>query len=91
MDEAERALLAEANAAANGVVLPPPAAPADTDAVMEIEEEPEPENIKIVRDYKRQDPRCDHALCPVLTSFMMSPPFQRPVALPMLGFGASAT
>lgn len=57
MDETERALLAEANAAANGVLPPPPAPAADTDATMEIEEEPEPQNIRIVRDYKRQDPR----------------------------------
>ena len=69
MDDTERAMLAEANAAANGgPPLPPPphqAAPdqADAnastgDAAMDIEVEPEPANIRIVRDYKRQDPRC---------------------------------
>ncbi len=69
MDDTERAMLAEANAAANGgPPLPPPprqAAPdqamdgggAGGDAAMDIEVEPEPANIRIVRDYKRQDPR----------------------------------
>ncbi|BDA49786.1 Splicing factor 3A subunit 1 [Coccomyxa sp. Obi] len=59
MDETERAMLAEANAAANGTVQPPSAAAAaapDED-VMEIEQEPEPEQIRIVRDYKRPDPK----------------------------------
>lgn len=45
-------MLAEANAAANGGA----AAAAEEDG-MEIEEEPEPEQIRIVRDYKRPDPK----------------------------------
>lgn len=65
MDETERAMLAEANAAANGGVRPPPAqaAAAADDDVMEIEAEPEPEQIRIVRDYKRPDPKCVAHCC----------------------------
>ena len=63
MDDTERAMLAEANAAANGTAQPPSAAAAAAAAapdedVMEIEQEPEPEQIRIVRDYKRPDPKC---------------------------------
>ena len=65
MDDTERAMLAEANAA-NGAAPPlaPPAAPppapaaaGEADGDMDIEVAPEPANIRIVRDYKRADPR----------------------------------
>lgn len=64
MDETERALITEANAA--GAPGQPPAGgepdqalppPATGDAVMEIEEDEEPEQMKIVRDYKRPEQR----------------------------------
>ena len=61
MDETERALMAEANAA--GAPAQPPAPedglppPATGDAVMEIEDDEEPEQMKIVRDYKRPEHR----------------------------------
>jgi hypothetical protein len=67
MDDTERALLAEANAANGGAPLPPPPAPppgaaareaGDAEGDMDIEVAPEPANIRIVRDYKRADPRC---------------------------------
>jgi hypothetical protein len=69
MDETERALMAEANAAgglpgqapAGGEALPPPAT---GDAVMEIEEDEEPEQMKIVRDYKRPEQRQGCILAP---------------------------
>jgi len=64
MDEAEKAILAEANAAANGGAPPvqPPQEEKDQPSVaggdaMELEEEPEVEHMRIVRDYKRQDAR----------------------------------
>ncbi len=74
MDETERAMLAEANAAANGAARPAPAPAAADDDVMEIEAEPEPEQIRIVRDYKRADPRCAAStlLCSIVTGFFFS-------------------
>ena len=71
MDEAEKALIAEANAA--GVPSQPPPGeepeetvpPASGDAVMEIEDDEEP--MKIVRDYKRPDQRQDPALLNLLS------------------------
>ncbi len=61
MDEAEKALIAEGQAAGQ----PPPGEapeeavppPASGDAVMEIEDDEEPEQMKIVRDYKRPEQR----------------------------------
>ena len=73
MDETERALMAEANAAAGGLPGQPPAGeepdaalppPATGDAVMEIEEDEEPEQMKIVRDYKRPEQRQGCVLAP---------------------------
>ena len=66
MDEAEKALIAEANAA-GAPGQPPPGGepeeavppPATGDAIMEIEDDEEP--MKIVRDYKRPEQRQDHA------------------------------
>lgn len=59
MDATERALMAEANAV--GAPAQPPEAsplpPATGDAVMEIEDDEEPEQMKIVRDYKRPEHR----------------------------------
>lgn len=76
MDETERALMAEANAAgglpgqapAGGEpdeALPPPAT---GDAVMEIEEDEEPEQMKIVHDYKRPEQRQGCILAPHTTA-----------------------
>ena len=64
MDETERALMAEANAA--GAAAQPPEEglppPATGDAVMEIEDDEEPEQMKIVKDYKRPEHRHAHAI-----------------------------
>ncbi|CAL5220560.1 g2597 [Coccomyxa viridis] len=65
MDEAEKALIAEGQAAGQ----PPPGEapeeavppPASGDAVMEIEDDEEPEQMKIVRDYKRPEQRRGNA------------------------------
>ena len=70
MDEAERALIAEADAAdaaaADGMPNQAPAGgepeeaqppPSTGDAVMDLEDEEEPEQMKIVRDYKRPEQR----------------------------------
>ena len=64
MDEAEKALIAEGQAA-GAPGQPPPGetpeelvpAPATGDAVMEIEDDEEPEQMNIVRDYKRPEQR----------------------------------
>lgn len=64
MDDAEKALIAEGQAA--GMPRQPPpgeepeeagAPPATSDAVMEIEDDEELEQMKIVRDYKRPEQR----------------------------------
>ena len=69
MDEAEKALIAEGQAA-GAPGQPPPgeepeeAPPATGDAVMEIEDDEEPEQMKIVRDYKRPEQRRGlHCFC----------------------------
>lgn len=57
MDEEERAMVAEAGAPQAKAPLPPPQPDQDGDADMEVEEAEDPANMKIVRDYQRQDAR----------------------------------
>ena len=59
MDEEERAMVAEAGASQlPKAPAPPPQPDQDGDADMEVEEPEDPANMKIVRNYQRQDPRC---------------------------------
>ena len=52
-------MVAEAGAPQQGKApIPPPQPDQDGDADMEVEEAEEPANMKIVRNYQRQDPRC---------------------------------
>ena len=64
MDEAEKALVAEGQAAGAPGQPPPGGEPEEAvpplgDAVMEIEDDEEHEQMKIVRDYKRPEQRQD--------------------------------